>query len=88
MELEKGLAVVQHDLKEQQRRHDIEARSRLEVEARLSEVEKLLCLQQQATQQEMDKSSQHAERLTALQKSVSGGCGGFSCGFCGLCGMW
>lgn len=67
---ERDLTVAQHDIKENQRKLELETEQRQKVEARLNEVENQLQAAMSARQSALDNSQQSVEKVQQLEKQV------------------
>jgi len=75
--LERGLTMVQHDMKEIQRKLELEVDQRQKAETKLSEVESQLQSEVSARQAALDNNQQSVEKVQQLEKQVQ-------CDFCVL----
>jgi len=73
--LERNLTMVQHDMKEIQRKLELEAEQRQKAETKLSEVESQLQSEVSARQAALDNCQQSVEKVQQLEKQVQ--CGDF-----------
>lgn len=67
---ERSLTMVQHDMKEVQRKLELELEQRQKAEARLSEVENQLQTEVSARQAALGNSQQSVEKVQQLEKQV------------------
>jgi len=67
---ERNLTMVQHDVKEVQRKLELEVDQRQKAEAKLSEVENQLQSEVSARQAALGNSQQSVERVQQLEKQV------------------
>jgi len=68
--LERNLTMVQHDMKEIQRKLDLEVDQRQKAESKLNEVESQLQTEVSARQAALDISQQSVEKIQQLEKQV------------------